>query len=375
MNLFKVNKKEDFIDISKAYIFSRIIFIGLLLLFSIPRGLDKNLLNFDIEHYLNIALDGYLNNSDYAFFPLLPLLMRFFDLFKVPTLGIVVLNLFLSYLTTIILYKIVKEIYNYDDKTVKNIILFWLFSPIALFTIIPYTEGIFIFLTMFTFYLYKIGKYPVLMGIALGLSVFTRSFGAMLFFSIFIVLFKDLCENFKISFKKDFIYILNIYIPATFISIVYPIYLYIKKGDFLYFLNVQFSEWYRVKSNIFSMLIEDFKLIFNNETIILLSTINLMILFIVLFYTIIFFVKSIANKEEDSLILGLYTLFCFISCFSTMRVDGGTMASCSIYRYLLSLFPLYIYRKNDVMKSISLRIFIILNIIIILCFCLNIFLC
>jgi hypothetical protein len=59
-------------------------------------------------------------------------------------------------------------------------------SPLALFTSIEYTESLFLFFTVFAFYLFIQDKYHFAMGILLGLSVLTRNTGSLLFFAIFI---------------------------------------------------------------------------------------------------------------------------------------------------------------------------------------------
>ena len=374
MNLFMM-KKEDFKNINKTFIISRIMYWLIFILFALMVGDIKNtILHFDVEHYMSIAIRGYAYDMQYAFFPMLPIIISFFNLFKIPIMGTLIFNFIISYLTTIIIYKISKDIYKYKDKQINNIINFWCFSPVALFTMIPYTEGIFIFLTVLTYYLYKSGKSPVLVGIVLGLSVFTRSIGAMLFFALFIVLFIDLLRNYKYKFKEKFIYIIKLYIPATVISCIYPIYLYSQTGDFLYFASVQFTKWKRIKSNFLKMILVDFEIINKKNAISIVAILNSILLLSALFFICYLTYKYIKNKEMDSLLFLLYILFSLISFFSTMRYDGETMASCSIYRYIYSLFPLYLYKKGNIFTTVSKNIFIVFNFILIPFFVFNVFL-
>ena len=59
--------------------------------------------------------------------------------------------------------------------------------------------------------------------------------------------------------------ILITYIPATIISCIYPIYLYFKTGNPLYFVDVQFEYWGKIATNIFTVFFKAGKIIFNDD--------------------------------------------------------------------------------------------------------------
>lgn len=108
--------------------------------------------NFDGAHYLNIAQNGYqtiLGQSEYAFFPLFPLLIN-----AVSRAG---LDLYLSAHLITILSAIgfIWILLKWAAKYAKNpLTLLWLvlLSPGAIFLSAIYSEPLFLFLTVSTFY-------------------------------------------------------------------------------------------------------------------------------------------------------------------------------------------------------------------------------
>lgn len=300
----------------------------------------------DSSNYLHIAKYGYNEDKYYAFFPLIPILIKLFGLY-----GVVILNNILSFLSSIFLYKL----FN------KETAILFLLSPIQIFCYIPYTESIFIFLSILTFYLYKNKKY-FYMGISLGLGVCCRSMTSMLFFSIFI----DFIINIK-NKKNEFKNLIITFIPATIISCLYPLYLYVKTNNWKYFVDVQYKYWDAKKSNIFKVLFEDVKSFFIQDIygkyLILLTYVALILLLLV-------FIKY--KKVENVLIL--YTLFTILITFSTCKnlyLEASFPPSTSYFRYFLSCFPLYVglsyLKHNKLIKTIL----IFLNIIISINFILN----
>ena len=202
--------------------------------------LDRDLLTvlqfMDGENYIDIANNGYNKKYLYAFFPLIPLLIRYFGIYFV-----FILNNILVLLSAILLKK------EYNESTA----LLFLLSPIQIYCSILYTESIFIFLCILSIYLIKRKKY-ILTGLCLGIGVCCRSMMSMLFFSIFIVMCYDWYKK-NCTFKD----ILKTYIPATIISCIYPIYLQIVTGNWKLFNDIQFEWWSAEKSNIFKTILLD----------------------------------------------------------------------------------------------------------------------
>jgi len=218
-----------------------------------------------------------------------------------------------------------------------------------------YSEALFIFLTILAFYLYKSKKNYFVLGLTLGLSVMTRSFGSMLFFTIFIFMFIDLIRK-----REKFKNILITYIPATIISCLYPIFLYVKTGNFLYFMDTQFIYWGRISTNIFTILFDAFKIILNKVHFLFIF--DYILVFFLIGYVIYVIIKNIKEKKYYEIFL--YIILSFIIMCSTIR--GGKNPLASFYRYIFGCFPIYfMIKKND---------FILMLIIFFSCFITFIFL-
>lgn len=284
---------------------------------------------FDNEHYLNIANKGYTYMYELAFFPLTPLLIRYLG-----KIGFIILNQICVILSAFLLYLISDKILNKENKYFASIL--FLVSPISIFTCMFYSEAIFIFLTLSSYYLYKTKKNYLVLGITLGLSIATRSIGSMLFFAIFIFMLKDFLQK-----KEKSKNILITYILATIISCIYPIYLYIKTNNPLYFVTVQFEYWNRVKTNIFTILIEIFKPIISSK--IIFYYIDYIILLGTFIYIIINIIKH--KKEKKYYELYLYLILSLISICSTRRANADALTS--FYRYIYACFPIYLIGKKS----------------------------
>ena len=284
---------------------------------------------YDNEHYLNIARNGYTYMHELAFFPLTPLLIRYLG-----KAGFLILNQVCVFLSSFLFYLISRNIYQKDDNYWPSVL--FLISPISIFTCMFYSEAVFIFLTLLAFYLYKIKKKYFLLGITLGLSVLNRSLGSMLFFTIFIFMFINFVKK-----NEKFRNILICYIPATIISCLYPIYLYTKTGDLFYFITVQYEQWGRIKTNIFTIIFDVFKLVFNRPTFIYVF--DYIIVFGLIIYVFYFIFKY--RNEKKYYEIFVYIVFSVIAICSTIRSNSQAIAS--FYRYLFACFPIYfMFKKN-----------------------------
>jgi hypothetical protein len=90
--------------------------------------------NWDVQHFLAIAADGYADPHDVAFFPGWPLLLRGFAALGVPPLAAgTALALVGSALAAAALYRLAGP----------AAAVAWLLAPTAVFTAVGYTEGLF----------------------------------------------------------------------------------------------------------------------------------------------------------------------------------------------------------------------------------------
>ena len=190
--------------------------------------------NFDGEHYIYIAMDGY-HQFDKAFFPLYPIILR---LVREITgthyiLSGFILSNVLLIVSVFVLYKLISEIYKV--KRPVYFVTLLLAYPAAFFFSAVYTESLLLFLTVLALYtFYK--KKGVLSGCAAALTSLTRLQGIFLVFPLFFatcVHAKPLKENILHAAKN-----LLIYTPLFGLAL-YMGYMYIKTGDPLYFRTVQ----------------------------------------------------------------------------------------------------------------------------------------
>lgn len=174
---------------------------------------ENSLLNIfvfhDAQYYIGIAKQGYSfiaeqntpvfksTNLSYAFFPLYPLLIRvvhFFTGISYSLSGILI-SLFCFISSTLILYKLLPE------GAKEYGIWLWCFNPISIYFFSIYTESLFVFLTLLSWYFYNKNKY-FLCGIFIGLCILTRNTGAVWAIILFVdIIYKKIILK-KTIFKK-----------------------------------------------------------------------------------------------------------------------------------------------------------------------------
>ena len=125
--------------VAQAWLASRglIALVALLLAVYQGRSLADMVDQWDVEHFTNLATNGYLGRADgtlMAFFPGLPLLLRLGLELGLPIyLTGVVISAICSYLAAAALARLGGPVAA----------IAWLFAPTAVFTIVPYTEALF----------------------------------------------------------------------------------------------------------------------------------------------------------------------------------------------------------------------------------------
>ncbi len=112
--------------------------------------------NFDGVHYLSIAESGYQDNE--RFLPAFPLLIRFFvslfgggepysAIYFFTAIGIVHLLFLVS---LVLLYKLIRM--DFSEKIAFASVIFLLLFPTSFFFVSIYSESLFLFLTLLSFY-------------------------------------------------------------------------------------------------------------------------------------------------------------------------------------------------------------------------------
>ena len=311
--------KKELIKILLIFLSSRI----LLILFLI---LSKDLNIYDSIHYINIAQYGYNENLIYAFFPLYPLTIKALHII-IPSYyisGIILSNLF-SLLATFVLYLLI------DKEKYKIIaITLFLFSPILGYTTIIYTESLYLLLTLIAFYFYKKNKL-LLCSISVGLAMLTRNSGIVLLGALGLELLIKLYKK-EIKIK----HLLLFTIPALLIGSLFPIYLYMKTGNPLMYISVQTTEWNRISSNTATIFIRDIQYLIKNKHVLYIFIQNWLFFGIALIYSIKYIKQEFVISVYTIVTLILFTITCRNSSWNTLPTIG-------LFRYVFSLFPVYLY--------------------------------
>ena len=338
MNYYKKYKEK--INIILLFFLSRIPF-----LFFFIKSKSINIFKlYDAIAYTSIAKIGYSNKAYYAFFPLFPTLIKILNYVKIPYElgGIIISNI--SLLASI--FVLIKLL---DKKDKKNKAIYYLIvSPILAYTTIAYTESVYLLITLLAFYYYKKNKY-IASSIFTGLSMLTRNSGIILWGAIGLDMLYRL-------FKKKDIKLNNIILfglISLLIGMIYPIFLYIKTNDFLMFSTVQGKYWHKKNGYVILTLFADIKFLINNP-----RTSQIYIFIQNWLFFIIGIVIAIKNKNKD-LVASIYIIVSLIAFTLVYRDPNywNNLPSLSLMRYVLGLFPMYMYlpyisKKNNILLII-----------------------
>lgn len=276
---------------------------------------------WDSFWYLDIAENGYSFKgveklSNIVFFPLYPFLIKIFSFITAGNLilsGWILSSLFLL-LALFYLFKLVKEFHPEINPYLPIFIL--LIFPTAFFFNAVYTESLFLFLSLVTFY-YGFKKKFLLAGIFGMFAALTRVTGILLFIPLIWEYLKDHNFNLIYLFKTK---VLPIFlIPVG--TLIFLLFHYFRFGDFLLFFKVQ-SWWGR------SFNLNKDHFVFLENPAIVNFCLDVFLIIFVLFVTYFVFRKIRTSY-------GLYML-------ATVAIALSTGTFMSIGRYILVLFPIYI---------------------------------
>lgn len=196
---------------------------------------------WDAPHYISVASSGYQKFGDEANFiiylPLFPLLIYLFKyIFQTSFLisGYLV-SFVASVLLAVMFYKLV--LLDYSKKTAMLAVLMLFIFPTSFFLRIPYTEAIFMLISVTAFYLVRKKRY-VLSFILVSLAAFTKIAGLALIPAIFAEVFISDRHNFN---WKTVIIGLLISLSGFLLYLLLNYFLW---GDFFYFTVVQKQHWF-----------------------------------------------------------------------------------------------------------------------------------
>jgi len=297
--------------------------------------------NMDGMHYLSIAQNGYFQYEQ-AFFPLYPLLIRFFILFTGGNFllsGLLVSHLFFIG-SLVVLYYLLKLDY---PSTKANWVIFLLLGfSTSFFFVSVYSESLFLFLTLCAVYFTRKKKWYMA-------SFFALFAGATRLMGIFLVPL----IAYEIWKQKTKIRLINLF-PLLISSlglIFYMVYLKITVNDPLFFFHAQPAFGANRSGNKLIFLPQ---VIFRYIKIFVTSTINYDYLialfeFLMIIITIYILIKNIYKIRVS------YQIFAWLSLL-TPTLTGSLS---SIPRYILTIFPFFIALSLE--KNLIKYIFLIIN--------------
>ncbi len=186
---------------------------------------------WDAVHYLDIATKGY-GGTDMAFFPLYPALIRILGALTGNHLiaGLLISNASFFF-GLLYLYKLLEH--EYDRTVARRAIFYVSIFPSAVFFSAVYTESLFFFLTVASFYYMREHKWWYAGAIGF-LAALTRTEGVLLVIPYAIEWYGTYKNALESGVRNA---LGGLLIPAGLA--VYMAYLWVLRGDPLYFSHVQ----------------------------------------------------------------------------------------------------------------------------------------
>ncbi len=210
---------------------------------------------WDAYHYLHIAEHGYLNSGEerlkLVFFPLYPAAVRLVYLLTGNYFwaGVIVSNLCLA-ASCYLMYSL--AVIDQDKSTALKAVRYLLFFPVSFFLMAPFSESMYIMLSLITLYFIRKGKW-YRAGFCGMLSALTRNMGVLLvipFITEFIlsnrILSNPIIKGFRERNNTSIYNLLKQAAAVLLIPFGTFIYLCINKavsGEWFRFLDYQKSNW------------------------------------------------------------------------------------------------------------------------------------
>ncbi|OGY09765.1 MAG: hypothetical protein A2782_02920 [Candidatus Blackburnbacteria bacterium RIFCSPHIGHO2_01_FULL_43_15b] len=189
--------------------------------------------NFDGEHYIAIAQNGY-KALEHSFFPLFPLILHLLapeGIEKIAWAGLLVSNTFFL-ADLFLLWKLVRL--DYSEKVAWWSLVSLVSFPTSFFFASTYTGSLFLFLALLSFLLARNGKW-ISSGFAGGLASATRVFGVALAPALLVEWWLQFKSR-KLSFPKILLVITVFFLSLSGL-VVYMFYLYKTTGSPFTFYN------------------------------------------------------------------------------------------------------------------------------------------
>lgn len=216
----------------QAWLGSRLVMalVAVWLMVTQHRGLTELINNWDVQHYVGIAENGYAEANSIAFFPGWPMLLRLPSAIPgvTPLLAGIVIALLASGAAATALYRL------YGAPAA----IAWLLAPAAVFTMVPYTESAFC-AAAFWAWERASSKHWTAAAVLAGVAMSIRVSGVFLIAALVVL---ALTQNGR---AKDRAHrLLRLLIPVA-VLVGYLVYLRVAFGSWTAWLDAQAAGWSR----------------------------------------------------------------------------------------------------------------------------------
>ena len=280
---------------------------------------------WDASHYLSIAQEGYQNYGEravlIAFFPLFPLVIRFgCYFFGDYFLSSLVAANFFYLLSMVFLYKLVAL--DHNRKTAFRTVVLISIFPAAYFFHAPYTESLFLLLTILSFY-YARRKNWLGASIAAAFAGASRVSGVLIPVALLVEFFAQKPKGKDL--RRLWYFSIMLLGPTLYLLINYFLF-----SSPFHFLEVQRSHWFHAISSPFSNFARAFDAMFWRD----LGE-GIMLGFMQILFVLLALALIIISFAKVRLSYFVYTVISVL--FITLPSFW-----ISIPRYVLVIFPLFI---------------------------------
>lgn len=297
--------------------------------------------NFDGQHYINIAQNGY-GFGEYTFFPLYPLLIKYLgklvetNLFNLNLIGQIISNL--SFIFALFgFYRLAKV--DFSEKVSKLSVILLLLFPTSFYFAGVYTESLFLALLIWAFYFLRIKKYTAasILGI---LITFARPVGIYILPAFFLEWFiqnrnsKKFLKRFPYSFLT---------IPLGLLSYMYYLKTHINDAYAFFRQQVYVGEHRSSRIILIPQIIYRYLFkVFPNLNYSYFPGVffTLLEFFIGISYLIVVLILFYSSRLS-------YAVFAFMAYITPTFLGSFS----SMPRYVLIIFPVYFVLANYLAKS------------------------
>jgi len=217
--------------VAQTWLGTRLVLVGVAVCVMLAYGktVDQAFGNWDVQHFLGIAENGYVEQNSIAFFPGWPLILRGISAIGVPAvLGGTILAGLLSIVACAALYRMAGS----------AAAIAWLLAPTAVFTLVPYTESLFC-AAAFWAWERASSKHWGAAAVLAAVATSVRVSGLFLIGALFILALTQ-----KGGWGRRWLHALWLLIPAAVLG-AYGVYTWVLTGDPLGWYHAQAAGWSR----------------------------------------------------------------------------------------------------------------------------------